>query len=82
VQVVDSSCGDGYEPEGREFESLRARQIFPEYVDREILRRKRSGFRLAAPARRCASLTPLNASSHAALPKKPPPVELVAHGLC
>src|ERR1017187_6879606 len=24
VQVVDSSCGNGYEPEGREFESLRA----------------------------------------------------------
>jgi hypothetical protein len=25
MQVVDDSCGNGYEPEGREFESLRAR---------------------------------------------------------
>jgi len=27
VQVVDSSCSNGYEPEGREFESLRAHHI-------------------------------------------------------
>jgi len=25
MQVVDDSCGNGYEPEDREFESLRAR---------------------------------------------------------
>jgi len=24
VQLIDSPCGNGYEPEGREFESLRA----------------------------------------------------------
>jgi hypothetical protein len=28
MQVADSLCSNGYEPEGREFESLRAHHLF------------------------------------------------------
>jgi hypothetical protein len=56
--VAQLDRANGYEPLGREFESLRAHHI-PFYFSRKLDPSLRSGFRLEAPA----SLTPPNASS-------------------
>jgi len=32
MQLVDSACGIGYEPEGRQFESVRAHHKLPKSV--------------------------------------------------